>query len=198
MRTWILVLIAIGCCQAADEAHWGVQGDGGYFLVPSFIVDEIHTLPETPSVEGASFQAGVVRFNGRGAPNFALQYSQIEADIEGSIGDARGTASVRGSGSMRGFMATKYVNFFSNDRVSAGIGLGGGVGRLEASYTRRVSTPTIVVFSEFRNYDYAIPFFELIGRLDIRASRYATIGPFYGVRNGMFGGGVCVRIHFLR
>src|SRR5262245_55828147 len=97
-----------------SDAHWGLQADGGFFKVPEFAVEEIHSLPETPAIDGPGFQTGLVRFNGKGAPSYAFQYSQIDLNLEGSLSDPRGRASVNGSGSMRGFMATKYFNFFTN------------------------------------------------------------------------------------
>jgi hypothetical protein len=192
-----LTLVAVAWAEN-DPAHWGAQADGGFFYTPRFVVEQIHTLPEVPSIEGPSVQAGIVRFNGRGAPSYAFQYSQISADIEGSISDARGRASVSGDGTFRGFMATKYFNFVTRDRLSAGVALGGGVGRLDASYTRTVSSLTATVFSDRRRYEYTIPLFDIHGRVDFRVSRYVTVGPYYGIRNGMFGGGGCVRVHFLR
>src|SRR5262249_45535924 len=123
----------------------------------------------------------------------------IRADIDGAFrGGLAGSAIVSGSARMRGFMATKYLNFFTTERMSAGLGLGGGVGRLDASFTRQVIRPVGPGFSEFHEHDYTVPFFEIIGRVDVRVARNLTIGPFYGVRNGMIGGGVCVRVHFLR
>ena len=195
-------LILIGASAAMlrgqdDGAHWGVQGDGGFFVTPRFIVEEIHTLPEVPSIDGPSVQVGLVRFNSRGAPSYAFQYSQLSADIEGSLSDQRGRASVIGEATMRGFMATKYVNFVTRPRFSAGLGAGAGVGKLEASYTRSVVSPSFN-FSETQRYDYTIPLFEIHGRVDFRVSRYVTVGPYYGIRNGLLGGGGSVRLHFLR
>jgi len=197
-RLWQVILIAVSITPAwcqNDGAHWGVQGDGGYFLVPSFIVDDIHSLPEAPSIEGASFQVGLVRFNDRGAPSYAFQYSQLRAGLDGSLSDDRGTASVSGSARIRGFMATKYLNFFTNGRVSAGVALGGGVGKLDAFYTRSVVS-RFVVGSEVHRYDYTVPLFEILGRFDVPVTRNLTVGPFYGICDGLLGGGVSVRVHF--
>src|SRR4051812_21404640 len=94
---WILVVVSTAPAWAQnDRAHWGVQADGGFFYTPRFVVEKIHTLPEVPSIDGPSVQAGIVRFNDRGAPSYAFQYSQISGDIEGSISDPRGRASVSG------------------------------------------------------------------------------------------------------
>ena len=196
---WISVVAWIApACAQNEAAHWGAQADGGFFYTPRFVVEKIHSLPEVPSIDGPSVQAGIVRFNARGAPSFAFQYSQLSADLEGSISDPRGRASVAGDATFRGFMATKYLNFFTRDRVAAGVGLGGGIGKLDASYTRTVSSPTAIVFSDARRYEYTIPLFEIHGRVDFRVNKYVTIGPYYGIRNGMLGGGGCVRIHFLK
>ena len=198
VRRLILIAASLATSWAQDEAaHWGVQADGGFFVTPRFVVEQIHTLPEIPSIDGPSFQVGLVRFNDRGAPSYAFQYSQLSADIEGSLSDQRGRASVIGDATMRGFMATKYVNFVTRPRFSAGVGVGGGVGKFEASYTRSVSSPAFT-FSETRHYDYTIPLFEILGRVDFRVTRYVTIGPYYGIRNGLLGGGGSLRIHFLK
>jgi hypothetical protein len=197
-RLVVIVLSAATLWAQADAAHWGVQADGGFFFTPRFVVEKIHTLPEVPSIDGPSFQTGLVRFNDRGAPSYAFQYSQLSADLEGSLSDQRGRASVVGDATMRGFMATKYLNFVTRTRFAAGVGLGGGVGKLEASYTRSVSSLTTTIFTETRHYDYTIPLFEIHGRVDFRVNRYVTIGPHYGIRNGLLGGGGSLRIHFLK
>jgi len=202
MPGWVCRFIVVAASVARlwsqeEGAHWGVQADGGFFITPRFIVEEIHSLPEIPSIDGPSFLAGLVRFNNRGAPTYAFQYSQLSADIAGSLSDQRGRASVVGDATMRGFMATKYLNFVTRPRFSAGVGLGGGVGKLEASYTRSVISP-FFTFNETRRYDYTIPLFEIHGRVDFRVSRYVTIGPYYGVRNGLLGGGGSLRVHFLK
>jgi len=44
---------------------------------------------------------------------------------------------------------------------------------------------------------YAIPLFEIFGRSIFRVARNVSIGPFYGIRDGLLGGGVRVRVHFL-
>jgi hypothetical protein len=202
-RGRLLAAIAAGilippACAQDDGAHWGAQADGGFFNMPRFVVERFHSLPEVPTIDGPSVQAGVVRFNSRGAPNFALQYSQLNVNLDGSISDPRGRASVSGDGTARGFMATKYLNFFTNYRVAAGIALGGGVGAVDASYVRTVSSPTATVFSDRRSYNYTVPLFEINGRVDFRVSRYVTVGPYFGIRNGTLGGGGCVRVHFLK
>jgi len=194
----LLIIASMATAWAQDGAHWGAQADGGYAFVPRFIVEEIHSLPEIPSIQGPSFQAGLVRFNDRGAPSYAFQYSQVSASLEGSLSDPRGRAGVNGDATMRGFMATKYLNFFTNDRIAAGVGLGGGVGKLEATYTRTVSSLTATIFSETLRYEYTVPLFEVHGRVDFRVSRYVTIGPYYGIRNGLVGGGGSLRVHFLK
>jgi hypothetical protein len=193
-----LFMFAAVAAWAQDGAHWGVQGDGGYGVLPQFIVEEIHTLPEIPTIDGPMFQVGVVRFNNRGAPSFAFQYSQVSASIAGSISDPRGTASVTGDATVRGFMASKYLNFVTRERWSAGVALGGGVGKLDASYTRSVRSLTATIFSDMRSYEYTVPLFEILARVDFRVARNLTIGPFYGVRNGIVGGGGAVRVHFLK
>jgi hypothetical protein len=198
IRLACLVAVVASAAWAQDGAHWGVQADGGYFFVPEFVVEKIETLPEIPSIEGAGYQAGVVRFNARGAPNYAFQYSQIRAGIEGSISDPRGRAGVSGAATLRGLMVTKYWNFFTARRASAGVATGGGIGKLDAWYTRTVSSPTAIVFFERLEYDYTIPMFEILARADFRVAGRITVGPFYGIRNGMLGGGAAVRIHLFR
>ena len=102
-----------------------------------------------------------------------------------------------GSGLARGFMATKYINFVTRGRVSAGLAVGGGIGSLQASYTRSaVSSTGVAALSERHDYDYTIGLFEILGRADFRLNRFLTIGPFYGARNGFIGGGAAVRVDF--
>ena len=198
IRLAFLAAVAASAAWAQDGAHWGIQADGGYFFVPRFIVEKIESLPEIPSIEGAGFQAGVVRFNGRGAPSYSIQYSQLRAGIEGSIFDRPGSVGVSGAATMRGVMATKYWNFFTTPRVSGGLATGGGIGKLDAWYTRSVSSPAAVVFFERRVHDYIIPMFEILARADFRVASRLTIGPYYGIRNGALGGGLAVRIHLFR
>jgi hypothetical protein len=95
-------------------------------------------------------------------------------------------------------MATKYLNFFTNSRVAAGVGLGGGVGVVDASYVRTLSSVRGSVSSDRHSYNYTVPLFEINGRVDFRVSRYVSVGPYFGIRNGTLGGGGCVRVHFLK
>src|SRR5687767_5758742 len=88
----LIVPVAVVLCMTvalrAQEAHWGLMGSGAYTRVPEFLIDlaeEAYDFRELTnlSLEGATFNVGVVRFNDRGAPNFALQFSRMELDITG-------------------------------------------------------------------------------------------------------------------
>ena len=124
----------------ADGPHWGVQADGGYAAVPESIVGRFtSTLPERPEITGTTFSAGIVRFHGSGSPNFSVQYTQLEADLSGSITLGGRTSLVAGSGSIRGGLVTKYLNVITRPSVSAGFALGAGAGLGQISYTRSIA-----------------------------------------------------------
>ena len=183
---------------AADDTHWGVQGDIGYARLPGFVVDQIHDLPERPDITGKTYGGGLVRFHGDGSPSFALQYSRVDADLNGSLQSGHATATVGGMGTLQGFLATKYFNFLSRRPASAGIALGGGVGKLEASYVRSVMLTDGRRFSDTTTYDQVVPMFEILGQADIRAGRYFSVGPYGGFRNAMVVFGVSFRWHARR
>src|SRR5882672_566515 len=105
----------------ADRPHWGVQGDSGYATVPQSIVGRFtESLPERPEITGMTFSVGLVRFHANGSPSFSFQYSQLGADLSGSITLGNRTSVVAGSGTIRGALATKYLNVITRRSVSAG------------------------------------------------------------------------------
>lgn len=148
-------------------------------------------------LEGYTLNAGVVRFNVKAAPSFALQFSKTQLDITGTrtfvVGSS--TRTLDGTGVLNGFMATKYANFYSNEHVSAGIGAGGGVGRLKA-HSAYTDTPPTSVTVEREELRRTLPLFEIFARLDIRPAKPVSFGPEFGLRNGAMMIGGAVKIHF--
>src|SRR5260370_36968291 len=185
----ITILVAAYPANSQNAAHWGVQADGAFTNVPRFIVDKISVLPERPVITGNTFQVGLVRFHANGAPSYALQYSQLAADLHGSVPQFGGQRQIRGTGNVRGLMATKYVNVVARKKVSGGFAFGAGIGKGEASYTRTEAFQGLTSPIESKAYNRAIPLFEILGRVDLRPIKYLTIGPYYGIRDGMFAGG---------
>lgn len=93
-------------------------------------------------------------------------------------------------------MATKYVNFVSRKRVSGGLALGGGVGKLDAGYTRHnVFFLGTRFFVEANQYNRAFPPFEILAWMDVRPAKFVSVGPYYGIRNGTLALGIAVRTH---
>src|SRR6266852_1466520 len=95
----------------APKGHWGIQGDFARVNVPKSIVEKVNALPERPDISGFNYSAGIVRFNKKGAPSYALQYSNLRASIEGTQQRGQFQRHITGAGSIRGFMATQYLNF---------------------------------------------------------------------------------------
>jgi hypothetical protein len=95
-------------------------------------------------------------------------------------------------------MATKYVNFVHRKRVSGGLALGGGMGKLDAVYSRDETFLGTQRFVEAHRYSYPFPLFEILGRVDIRPIKYLSVGPYYGIRNGTLAFGGAVRIQFTK
>ncbi len=195
----LLVLIAAAALLlSAQDPHWGVQGDLAYANVPGFIVDRIHAVPERPDITGQSFNPGIVRFHANGSPSCSFSYTSIRASGFGALARDDARAEVNGSASIRGAMVTKYLNFFSRDHVSFGIGVGGGLGQLRAFYIRRATARGRSFTEPPHRYEYTIPVFELLGQLDVRPVRYLSVGPIYGFRTGAQIAGGGIKLHFVR
>ena len=192
----LLLFPAILAAQSGP--HWGVQGDFFNGQVPDAIVDQFKDLREKPDIEAKIYNAGLVRFDQNGSPSWALEFTRSRITLDGSLVTGPVTQHVTGSGNLRGVMATKYLNFMSRRYFSFGLGFGGGVGQLEASYYRYVSPPGPSVIFDRENVDYTVPTFQAIAQVDIRPVRWISLSPFYGMRNGTIGGGGAVRIHFTR
>ncbi|MEP7352811.1 MAG: hypothetical protein ABI824_06235 [Acidobacteriota bacterium] len=190
---------------AQDSSHWGVQGS--YFRgdIPGPLVDKLDSLVEKPDITSKDWDAGVVRFHKDGSPSWAVEYTKMQLSGQGSkslVDPVRqvvvGSQEIRGSGTIRGVMATKYVNFFSRKYFSGGLAFGGGVGKLEANYYRYQVPPGPIVITERKTYDYTIPTFQIVAQVDVRPVRWVSLSPFYGIRNGTIGMGGTVRIHITR
>src|SRR5260370_30046742 len=124
---------------------------------------------------------GVVRFDASGAPSYALQFSRLTADLAGSRTNGLLSQQITGGGTVRGFMATKYVNVVAKKHVSGGFAFGGGIGKGEASYTRTQILQGVTSPIESKAYNRVIPLFEILGRVDLRPIKYLTIVPSYGI-----------------
>jgi len=194
-----VMLFVIPTANAQDATgHWGIQGDVARVSVPKSIVEKINALPEKPDISGITYSGGVVRFNKKGAPSYALQYSSLRASIEGIQQQGQFQRHISGGGSMRGFMATKYLNFVTRKWVSGGLAFGGGVGELKAHYVRSFIAPGNISFGAAKQYGHVVPFFEILARVDFRPMRHVTVGPFYGIHNGTLTAGVALRIHTIK
>jgi hypothetical protein len=181
-----------------SKAHWGIQGDIARVNIPTSVIEKINALPERPDVNGTSYGFGLVRFHGNGAPSYALQFSKLDADFSGAQQQGSFRRDIAGSGSVQGFMVTKYVNVVAKKHVSAGFAFGGGIGKLEASYVRSTSFAGIAPALETNSYDRIVPLFEILGRIDVRPIKYLSIGPYYGIRNGTLAAGAALRLHITK
>jgi hypothetical protein len=184
--------------QDSPRPHWGFQGDIGGISFPKFAVEKVDALPERPSVSGKSYQVGLVRFHANGAPSYALQFSKLDADFSGASQSGSLRQAITGSGTVRGFMATKYANVVAKKHVSGGFAFGGGIGKGEASYTRQFLLNGVAYAAESNAYNRVIPLFEILARLDVRPVKFLTVGPYYGIRNGTLAAGVAVRLHITK
>jgi hypothetical protein len=194
----VLAVVSSAYALAQDKPHWGIQGDVGHVSFPKFAIEKIDALPERPDVSGTTYSVGLVRFHASGAPSYALQFSKLDADFSGAqqLGSFR--RELAGSGTVQGFMATKYVNVVARKHISGGFAFGGGIGRLKANYVRSTSLVGIPQSLEANSYDRVVPLFEILGQIDIRPIKYLSIGPFYGIRNGTLAAGAALRLHFVK
>src|SRR5262245_6039108 len=138
MSRLVLFLVCALSLSAQNGPHWGIQADYSVGVVPDFIVDQFNDLVEKPQIDAKTYNAGIVRFHGNGSPSWAIEFTKTQLNLEGSLQTGPVRQELRGNGWIRGAMATKYTNFFSNRYFSAGLAFGGGVGKLEANYYRFV------------------------------------------------------------
>lgn len=189
LRLWTALLFAP--CAFAQGGHWGLQAEGAYGFFPDFILDRFSDQLsgfKVTQTNARSISAGLVRFKANGAPSFSIQYHQMDGDVAAN----RLTELASGTGSVRGVMASKHVNFFANEKVSGGLIVGGGVGKGELDYTTTINSASPVR----RHEERTIPLIELLASVDIRPVKQLSIGPYYGFRNGFLMGGAAVRFHF--
>lgn len=198
MRFHTLLLLAAVPLLAQNAPHWGVQGDYFRGALPGFVVDQIGDLPEKPTIDAKGYQAGLVRFHAKGSPSWAVEFTRMDLTIEGGMNIGPVRQEVRGSGRLRGVSITKYANFFSARWISGGLAFGGGAGQLEASYYRYQVPPGPSVITDRDSVDRWVPTFQAFAQVDVRPVRWVSLSPFYGLRNGMLGGGGAIRIHFTR
>jgi len=187
-------LIAV-TASGADygDPHWGIQGDVGAGKIPSAIAD-LADIPLRPDITGLTWNAGVVHFHGSGAPSYSIEYTSLRATVSEAVSFGTFRSNVTGTGTLRGVMVTKYLNFFVRDHFSAGFALGGGYNKLQAGYD--LFHDTLLV--ESRRYNYDVPAFQTLAQADIRPIRWLSVGPFFGMRDGLITGGGALRIHFRR
>ena len=184
--------------KTSPPATGGIQGDVAAVNVPKFAVEQIHALVEKPRISGDTYGVGLVRFNKKGAPAFALQFSSMRVSMNGILQQGPLQRTITGTGRVRGFMATKYVNFVTRKYVSGGLAFGGGIGKLGAGYTRSETFQGVSRLIDSGTYNGLFPLFEILGRVDVRPVKYITFGPYYGIRNGTLALGVALRIHAVR
>ena len=130
----------------------------------------------------------MIRFKANGPPSFSVQYHQMDGDVNAN----RLSQLASGTGTVRGGMASKHANFFSREKVSGGLIVGGGVGKGELDYTTTFNGG----FPVRRHEERTIPLFEVLASVDIRPVKQISIGPYYGFRNGFLMGGAAGRFHF--
>lgn len=193
-----LLLLCPALLAAQGDPHWGIQGDYFEGKVPSFIVEKIDDLVERPDIDSKSYNAGLVRFDRNGSPSWAVEFTKSQLTLDGSRTFGAFRQDIRGDGTVRGVMLTKYLNFMSRKYFSFGLATGGGIGKLEASYYRFQTPPGSSVIFDRETVDYVVPTFQVVAQVDIRPVRWISLSPFYGIRNGTLGGGGAIRIHFTR
>lgn len=186
-RLYVMMALWTAPAAIAQSAHWGVQAEGSYGSFLGFIIDRFSDQLEGYKVQEAntsSFSAGLVRFHANGSPNFSVQYFQMNADASAG----RPPDRADGTGAIHGVMASKHFNFFSREKVSGGVIVGGGIGKGEIDYVISHNG----TFLKQEHEDHATPVFELLASVDIRPVKQLSIGPYYGFLMG----GAAVRFHF--
>ena len=93
-------------------------------------------------------------------------------------------------------MFTNFVNFYGQEKFSAGLAFGIGVAKFESDGYSYSVPPGSSVITNREEFDHTVPVFQAIAQIDLRPIRRISIGPFGGIRNGFLGGGVAVRLHF--
>ena len=189
-------LVAI-TASAADygDPHWGVQGDIGFGVIP-----ETFNIPLQPEITALTWNAGLVHFHATGAPSYSIEYTRLRAAFDTTDyvlptnPSLHVPATVTGSGTLRGVMITKFVNFFVREHVSAGLAFGGGYNKLEAGYDEFLYG----VLIQRKRYNYDVPAVQVLAQSDIRPIRWLSLGPYFGLRDGFITGGGALRIHFRR
>lgn len=192
-RIVALWLLVCGAGAQEDGPHWGAEVGGSYLEAPRSVVEAFQDRYRA-SVNGISYAVGLVRFHSTGAPNFSLQFIQFRVD--GSATDNWSLRRYEGSARVPGFIATKHANVFARYRASVGFSFGAGVGpQLKADY-REMGTGAA---RTYRLRELAVtPLFQVLIRGDVRVARSISVGPFFGIRNGLLTGGGTIRVHFLK
>jgi hypothetical protein len=198
MKPCLLILVIPASLVAQDAAHWGIQGDYFVGAVPRGIVERINDLPEQPDIDAQAYNTGLVRFHANGSPNWTVEFSQTRMTLSGGLTTGPFRQELRASAMVRGAMFTKYLNFFSNRHISAGLASGGGIAQVDASYYRYQVPPGPLLITDRDSIQRVVPIFQAVAQLDVRPVRWISLSPFYGLRNGALGAGGTIRIHFTR
>jgi hypothetical protein len=200
MRPLLLLLLLTASLMAQDSAHWGLQAD--YFAgdVPRAIVENIKDLPEQPDIDAKAYNMGLVRFHRDGSPNWSFEFSRAQIRAFGAYTQDIFRYELHADAILRGAMFTKYLNFVSKRRFSAGFAFGGGVGQVDGRYTRYFIPPPggRLLPSDRDTIQRVVPLFQAVAQVDVRPVRWISLSPFYGLRNGVLGVGGAIRIHFTR
>jgi hypothetical protein len=182
----------------APKSYWGLQGGGAYSWVPQALADQAQNK-YTATLDGTTYDVGLVRFHPSGAPSFSLEFVHFSMDAKAT----ENTTGIGYSGhvDVPGFLATKYVNFMVRRRFNFGMSFGGGVGpQLHASY-QEIGNPTGGT-PPAKTYTLTqipvTPMFQILFRGDVRVHRFISVGPYAGISTLFPTVGGTVRFHFVR
>lgn len=193
-----ILVAAAAVAQANDaeslKAYWGFETGGAAVWVPGSLGNSIQNR-YSASLSGASYNAGLVRFHGSGAPNFSLDFLGFSVNAKAT--DLKTTYQYQGSAHVTGFMASKHASFVTRKRYSFGMSFGAGVApQLQAKYSQTSGPAALVQQKTYTLKELPVtPLFEVLFRGDIRVHRNLSIGPIAGLRSGLpvFGG--VLRVH---
>jgi hypothetical protein len=181
-------LAATAWAGSSDEnPYWALQSGGGLLVGVSSIAN---AAQDRFNVDGSGplFDVGLARMHENGSPSFSFAFTRMSINVNatGVAGEFSGY-KYQGSGSLPGFLATKYFSFIRRNRVSAGIGLGGGVGpQLSGTYKVTEADGTVLLDRKFSLKQLsATPLFAITFRSDFRITKQLSIGPYAGIEDGL-------------
>lgn len=205
-KTILIALLAIGAGtisaqsvsnSEAPKSYWGLQGGGAYSWLPQQLADQAQNK-YTATLNGMTYDVGLVRFHPSGAPSFSLEFVHFSLDAKAS--DNASGIGYSGHVDVPGFLATKYANFVVRRHFNFGMSFGGGVGpQLHANY-QQTSNPTGTLAPP-KTYTLTqipvTPLFQILFRADFRVHRNISIGPYAGISTFFPTVGGTVRFHFV-